>query len=132
MARSSGLATSRLASDVGAAVGGTGSTEMGQSGTAREVFDEGQRSAAPFQCCHGCFLQLQRPGTEPTCPVLSSAGWGSVDIPQDRVGVADDLPIAGRLRWIYRAESVGRRPIRAASRCAGRRGTRRLGSPSIR
>src|ERR1700758_4122584 len=34
---------------------------------------------------------------------------GPLEIPQDRVGVSDELPAPGRLTWVYRAEFAGKR-----------------------
>ncbi len=121
VAQSSGLATSRLASVWERRSAAPDRPTPRWASPARKVFDEGQRSAAGFPvCCHGCFLQLRRPGTEPM-PGVSSAGWGQSTSTGPR-RVADDLPIAGRLGMDISRWASARATSQAASRCAVRAG----------
>ena len=108
VARSSGLATSRLASRVRRAVGGPGpaDAEVGESRPA-EVLDDGERSGAQdLQGCHGYLLGSDGPELDPHA-LRQQRRIGPVEVPQDRVGVADELPAAGRSTGIYRAEFAG-------------------------
>src|ERR1700758_2979059 len=113
VARSSGLATSRLASLCAwrSAAPDRLTPRWESPGRPRSWRTANGPVRRISRLISGCATATSlSPGPELTPHALrQQRRTGLLDIPQDRVGVSDELPAPGRLTWVYRAEFAGKR-----------------------